>query len=76
MAAKIPGESVLVDNRLRKAAGDKACFQNEPVGDSSLLEAPSCAEARRTCADDQVTYVQAVGGWWSCWWLVVSGSWF
>jgi len=76
MAAKIPCKSVLIDDRLRKAAGDKACFQNEPVGDSSLLEAPSCAEARRTCADDQVTYVQAVGGWWSCWWLVVSGSWF
>jgi hypothetical protein len=50
---------VLVDDRSRKAAGDGACFQNEPVGDATLLEAPGRAETGRSCADDEVSNVHA-----------------
>jgi hypothetical protein len=37
---------------LRQASGHRACFQNEPIGDLALLEAPGRAETRRTGADD------------------------
>ena len=56
--AQIPCESVLIDDRLRKAASNVAGFHNEPVGDATLLESPRRAKARRACADDQVTYFQ------------------
>src|SRR5262245_27913281 len=54
--AQIPRESVLVDDGLRKAACNRACFENEPIGDPALLEPPRGAEARRTSTNDQVSY--------------------
>jgi len=71
--AQIPCESVLVDDRLRKAASNVTGFQNEPVGDATLLESPRRAKARRACADDQVSYFHGwalrfvVGGEWLVW---------
>jgi hypothetical protein len=42
--AQIPCESVLVDDGLRKAASNVTRFQNEPLGDATLLEAPRGAK--------------------------------
>ena len=60
VATKVPCEAVLVDDGLGETTGKAACFQHQPVADATLLEALRRAEARRACADDQMSYVH---GW-------------
>jgi hypothetical protein len=50
---------VLVDDRLREAAGRGACFQDQPIVDPALLEAPGRAETSRSRAEDEVSNLHA-----------------
>ena len=54
VAAEIPRETVVVDNRLRQAARHAPAFKQRPVADATLLKAPRGTETGWPRADDQM----------------------